>query len=63
VEYIVEEETIWLDAPVKPKVNYTATMNVFDFNETMLDMYIVPTNPDQFLETYNISKLNFTWEI
>ena len=38
-------------------------LNISDINETFLELYIIPKKDRHLEEGYNISKLNFTWEV
>ena len=39
------------------------SMNLSDLNTTQLEMYINPYNNRHLEDGFNISKLNFTWQI
>jgi hypothetical protein len=39
------------------------SVNMTDLNETQLELYIWPYNNRQLEEGFNLSKLNFTWEV
>lgn len=59
--YVYYDETIPYKTRNETSLNEMDTLA--DLNTTQLDMYIIPQNDGQYEDNYNISKLNFTWEI